>query len=239
MKQLIRNQKLECPECRAKHDVKNEEKSFPQNKYLLMQIKRKPTEAREWKEERNEKEFCKEHEKELVLFCNEPGCQKPVCPLCLKKYHRRHHVTDIEDEMREVVMKKITFFEKNLKEKIAILNGTKNDVMRKTEVCLNDLKKRREKIKDEIDKQFGQMEKEVEDHLKEQNIFVDNEIDALYENLNLLSSIKLDTENNNSYSDLKDKLDTVQGLKETVNEHLSGERVYRDCHRASWGSAVR
>ena len=43
VKQLIRNQKLECPECRAKHDAKNEEKSFPQNKYLLVQIKRKPT----------------------------------------------------------------------------------------------------------------------------------------------------------------------------------------------------
>ena len=113
-----------------------------------------------------------------------------------------------------------------MKEKIAILKGSKNDVKRKSEVCLNDLEKRRNEVKDEIDKQFDQMKKEAEDHLKEQNFFMDNEIDALNENLNLLSSIKLDTENNNSYSDLKDNLDTIQGLKETVNERLSGQRMY-------------
>ena len=143
VKQLIRNQKVECPECRAKHNAKNEEKSFPQNKYLLMQIKRKPTEASELKSDQSEKEFCEEHGKELVLFCKESGCQKPICLLCLKKYHRRHDVTDIEDETREVLMKKITFFEKNLKEKIVKLNDTKNDVNRKTEVCLNDLEKKK------------------------------------------------------------------------------------------------
>ena len=78
VKQLIRNQKLECPEGRAKHDAKNEEKSFPQNKYLLMQIKRIPTEAKELKSERNGKELCEEHGRELVLFCKELGCQKPM-----------------------------------------------------------------------------------------------------------------------------------------------------------------
>ena len=73
VKQLIRNQKLECPECRAKHEAKNKEKSFPQNKYLLMQIKRKPAEQ---KPARRENELCQEHHKELVLFCRDTGCQK-------------------------------------------------------------------------------------------------------------------------------------------------------------------
>ena len=226
VKQLIRNQKLECPECRAKHDAKNQEKSFPQNKYLLTQIKRKPTEASELKSEKNEKEVCEEHGKELVLFCKETGCQKPICPSCLKLYHRRHDVTDIEDETKEILMAKITFFEKNLKEKIRILNEAKKEVNRKKEVCLNDVEKRREEIKDEIDKQLNQMKTEAEDHAKEQNIFMDNEIDALNENLDLLSSIRLDTENCNSYSDLNDKLDTIEDLTETVNEHVSGERLY-------------
>ena len=226
VKQLIRNQRLECPECRAKHDAKNEEKSFPQNKYLLIQIKGKPTEAGELQSKRNEKELCEEHGKELVLFCKETGCQKPICHFCLKKNHRRHDVTDIEDETREVLMKKITFIQNNLKEKMAILSDTKNDVKRKKEVCFNDLEKGRNQIKDEIDKQFDEMEKEAEDHFKEQNIFIDNEIDALNENLDLLSSIRLDSENSNTYRDLRDKLDTVEDLKETVNGHLSGERMY-------------
>ena len=95
VKQLICYQKLECPECRAKHDAKNEEKSFPQNKYLLTQIKRKPTEASQLKSEQNENELCEKHGKELVLFCKEPGCQKPICLSCLIKYHQRHEVMGI------------------------------------------------------------------------------------------------------------------------------------------------
>ena len=38
---MIQDRKLECPECRVKHEAKNEEKSFPQNKYILSQLKRK------------------------------------------------------------------------------------------------------------------------------------------------------------------------------------------------------
>ena len=81
IKQLIRNNKLKCSECRAKHDAKNEEKSFPQNKYLLMQIKRKPINVRVRKAQRSNKEICVEHKRELVLFCKEPECLKPVCLL--------------------------------------------------------------------------------------------------------------------------------------------------------------
>ena len=43
-----------------------------------------------------------------------------------------------------------------------------------------------------LTKQFDEIKTEAEDNLKEQNIFVDNEVYALNENLNLLSSIKLD-----------------------------------------------
>ena len=96
VKQLIRNQKLQCPECRAKHDARNKEKSFPQNKYLLIQINRKPTETRELQSERREKELCEEHGKVVVLFCKETGCQKPICVLCFKKYHKRHDIIDVD-----------------------------------------------------------------------------------------------------------------------------------------------
>ena len=38
---LIQEGMTECPECRQKHEAKKEEKSFPQNKYILTQIKMK------------------------------------------------------------------------------------------------------------------------------------------------------------------------------------------------------
>ena len=49
IKQLIQNNKLECPECKMKHDVTNEEKSFVQNKYILTCVSRKAASAEEGK----------------------------------------------------------------------------------------------------------------------------------------------------------------------------------------------
>ena len=36
---------VECPECREKHTVVNEVKTFPQNKYILAYIRRKTAET--------------------------------------------------------------------------------------------------------------------------------------------------------------------------------------------------
>ena len=41
IKHLIKDNKLECPECRKQHKASNGEKSFSQNKYLLVQVLRR------------------------------------------------------------------------------------------------------------------------------------------------------------------------------------------------------
>ena len=86
LKELIRNKNIKCPECRADHAVVNKERSFPQNKYLLINIKRRHLKA---PEEPKIIEVCEEHGKELILFCREVGCKKPICPICLTKQHRK------------------------------------------------------------------------------------------------------------------------------------------------------
>ena len=40
--QMIRKDMLECPECRQKHPATRGCKSFPQNKYILMNIQTRP-----------------------------------------------------------------------------------------------------------------------------------------------------------------------------------------------------
>ena len=231
VKQLIRNNKIECPECRAKHEAPREAKSFPQNKYLLIQVKRKSCNVGEVKPDREKKELCEEHRKELVLFCNEEECKKPICLVCLKKFHKRHEVVDIVDEKRKILKKKINFIEKNLREKINGLNIAKRELSRKTQVCLDDLEKKREEIIAEIDKQFEKMKKETKDQLKETNSSIENEVTALNENLNLLSTIKqntdVDDDDDGNYSDMIDMIETVEGVKEMVNQCLSGKRTYR------------
>ena len=231
VKQLIRNNKMECPECRAKHEAPREEKSFPQNKYLLIQVKRKSGNEGKVKPDREKKELCEEHRKELILFCNETECKKPICLVCLKRFHKRHEVVDIVDEKRESLKKKISFIEKNFREKINDLNIAKREVSKKTQVCLDDLEKKREEIIEEIDKHLYKMKREAKDQLKEADSSIENEVIALNENLNLLSTIKqntdVDDDNDDSYSDVIDMIETVEGVKEMVNQCLSGYRTYR------------
>ena len=147
-----------------------------------------------------------------------------------EKSHKKHDVVDIVEEKREILKKKISFIEKNLREKINGLNTAKSEVCRKTQVCLDDLEKKRKEIIEEIDKQLENMKREAKDQLKEANSSIENEVIALNENLNLLSIIKqntdVDDDDDDSYSDVIDMIETVEGMKEMINHNLSGHRTY-------------
>ena len=41
VKGMIQENKIICPECREEHEAKKEEKSFQQNKYIVVQLSRK------------------------------------------------------------------------------------------------------------------------------------------------------------------------------------------------------
>ena len=47
---------------------------------------------------------CRDHGKELSLFCQEPDCQIPICQTCLTKYHRKHDIVELEEEMKKNVI---------------------------------------------------------------------------------------------------------------------------------------
>ena len=191
VKQLIRDNRLECPECRTEHGADDKEKSFPQNKYLLMHIMRK---SRNWKLDQKEKKLCEEHRQELFLFCNEPECKKPICLVCLRRSHNKHDVMDIMDDKREILKKKISYIEKNLREKVIIFNAAKTEVCRKAEDCLSDLKKRRGETTDDIDDEFDKMKEEVNDKMRETSSLLEKEVVTLEENLTLVSSMKQNAE---------------------------------------------
>ena len=97
--QLIQNKKLECPECRTTHKAGNQQnhKRFPQNKYLLVHIRRK--------KESDGNEKCKEHGKELTVYCLKQSCRKPICISCLKTNHKGHDWTEIEEHQKEALKK--------------------------------------------------------------------------------------------------------------------------------------
>ena len=130
---VIQRNRIQCPECREKHEVKKDEKSFPQNKYLLTQIKRKSPQEQP---KVHEFQKCKEHGKELNLFCLDPVCNKPICRTCLRTKHKRHDVIEIEEQQKDVLIGKVATTQMNLETKVKMLSEVKRNIQDKTKMVI-------------------------------------------------------------------------------------------------------
>ena len=100
--QLIQGKFVNCPECRKRHKAGNKEKTFPQNKYILTNIRRKQEED----EQEKAVKICNEHGKELNLYCKK--CLTPICQRGLSRHHRGHDVVELEEAEREFLLERIT-----------------------------------------------------------------------------------------------------------------------------------
>ena len=182
---LIRENRIECPQCRKKYEAKNEENSFPQNKYILVQMK-----GRSPKLHYHQPETCREHGKDLNMFCTEPGCQIIICLLCCSRDHKKHEVIDAEEKMNEVMdthqenMKAVAH---NLRRKMRIITVAKEDAITKIETNLEELKKK----KQDLIKHFDKMIQDSEDQMK-----INKDINSMNETLDILYEIKESTGGN-------------------------------------------
>ena len=218
---LIRGERLECPECRMKHEAKKEEKSFPRNKYVLVQMSRRTS-----KLGRAQPDKCREHGKVLNIFCKEPECQKIICFICLSRDHKKHEVINAEEriiEVTDILQKNIKAATNNLQRKIRIIMAAKEDAEKNVERNLNELKIKKQYMM----KKYDEMIKDSEDQMKEINIKTDQDINAMKETLNLLHEVKsVEAIGGDRYTDTMNKVDTVSGIIENVNKHQTGTRTY-------------
>ena len=220
--QLIQGQKIECPECRKKHEARVEEKSFTQNKFVLIQMKGRPP-----KLDHAQPEKCKEHGKELNIFCTEPGCQEIICHLCFSFDHKKHKVVYVEERMNkemDTLQENMKAVARNLQRKLRIITVAKEDAATKIETSLQELKLK----KQEIIKHYYKMIQDSEDQMKEINVKTNQDLSAMDETLDLLYEIKESTEaiEGVTYRDIIKQRDTVSGIMRNVNKHLTGTRTY-------------
>ena len=221
IKQLIRDNKLECPECRTKHEAENEEKSFPQNKYILSQLKRGATDNRN--EEYNFQQ-CEEHGKELNLFCKQDGCNNSICRSCLSKKHFGHKVVEVEEQRKEVLLRIIETIEKHLGTIFTKISEAKDEIERRNDEISPKMKIREEEMNTEL-QELARQAKENEDEV---NAKVDNEVAVLQRYLNLLEDTKqnINTNEENTYEDLVSELENVAKITKALQKDHSGERRF-------------
>ena len=222
IKGMIQGNKIICPECREEHQAKKQGKSFQQNKYILVQMSRK---KKNEKDEGPKIDMCPQHKKEIIFFCEEDGCKKPVCKTCLTKEHKKHDVVEIEDKKKEALLKNIENTRKDLTQKISILFQAKDDVQRKTKLTVNDL----EKAKEEMSKKFDVMIKEAENKMKDATARIDSDVAMINENNVLLEQMRnnVTAEREVTLEYLNDGQETVAELRNTVKVNICGTKTFK------------
>ena len=203
-----------------KHEAKKEEKSFPQNKYILTQIKRKPPKQ----PTTIGFQKCEEHRKELSLYCKEPDCGKPICRLCLGKHHKKHDIIAIEEQGKEVLMRDLMRIDMNLGTKVEMILQAKKNIGERTKSTIEEIKRKKE----EFDRHFQKMIKEAEGQSRLQSMLIDDEISAMYSNIQLLRSLRQNIQNEEeiSHEEIISSREAIRGIIENINANLSGERSF-------------
>ena len=223
IRELIRYNRLVCPECRKVQEATKGEKSFPQNKYLLVQIHRKKTD--DAKENLYTPDKCKKHGKELVLYCTEELCQKSICISCLKTDHAGHKWTEIENQTKEVLLRDVKDIKKNMEAKVEMISKAKRDVFEKTDRCMKELKKTKDELYGCIE-QIDKMLEETESHSNETNLLADIKLSGMRTNIAHLNNILINSGDGTGYETIMNHRETVKRIVENNKENLSGSRSF-------------
>ena len=223
-----------------KHEVRNEEISFPQSKYILTLMRRRPTGRDEFRK-------CSNHEEDEVLLCREIRCQTTICIRCLSEDHLGHRAVALKDETKDDLSKLLNSIEsttRKLNTNIKNIEDISQDATRDTETSLLDIKKeksemiqrlnverdemvqRLERKKEEMIEEYDRMIRQAEDKKNQFTEQSDNELTAMRDNVMFLNSIKQSIEEEeNTYEEVLKKLDTVNGVTEYV-QHLPWTKAY-------------
>ena len=188
---LIRNNKIDCPECRVKHEATSRTRTFPQNKYIVTHLQKKQTtEAKAHKIISDGScEMCPDHGREKILFCKDTRCKKSVCPICFARHHRNHQFIDLEAQKKkcEPLLTNIETLNTDLLEKRRLLVSIKEETENQKLACGKAVKIKKEEITKEIDKKFESLFKEIDNTTRND---IDEKIAAIDESIILLDNMK-------------------------------------------------
>ena len=226
LKQLIEGNFVECPECRKKHRVvDNEVKTFPQNKYILANVRRKEADTGKNVQTSETLPLCERHGKELLLYCVENECLISICLTCLSKHHRGHDVVEIEVAKREALFKKIDFV-KDLKERKGNILKVKKNIEEDNMECVKKMTARKKELIQKINQRYEQMLAEVKQ--KGKNDHFTEELTIIEEHLNLLKNVEDNVDKEIiTQEEIKATMETVTSLEESIEDQIPSKVEYK------------
>ena len=204
--ELLRENILTCPQDRQEHPAKSGTISFPQNKYILKNLKEKPVTIEAGFER------CEIHGRELSLYCKGKGCKKTICQLCHIGTHRSHNVVDILQELerqRDFLVTDIEHVTNDLmSRKNKLLAAKKN--LGKMYTQSSEVLKR---TKEEVAKIIDNVIKELEQNMENVSSTLDEKTVLIEEMLTMLNAIKQNVTTYTTINAVQVSLDTVERTK--------------------------
>ena len=138
--------------------------TFPQNAYVLEILKYVKRSA---KEKRDKFEQCKEHERDLSLYCQNVECQVEICQLCIIKEHCGHKVVDILEEFQRRKGNQVEPLIRLIKVCREKFKHAKKEMELKKTDSLSSLKKQKEMVVNIFDNIIENTRKKARDSKKE------------------------------------------------------------------------
>ena len=227
MKVLIghspKGDRLECPECRRKHAVVDNVRTFPQNKYLLANIHRKMSVETTKGIVQEKVAKCEAHGKELILYCKQIGCGKVICQKCLTKFHRGHDVIDIEEKERLTLLSKVTSLTEKLEGRKQTIILAEADIIDLHTTCIREIEMQQEKILRLVQAKFHALKEKVTEQNGKNKAEIDEDLRCHDHYLEILENIKKNSSSNVAgHDDFVDALDTVDSIEKSF------EFIFRD-----------
>ena len=147
-------------------------------------------------------------------------CQTPICISCLAD-HNKHHLKGVEAKEKELLKRDLEF-KMILETRLKLISEAKETVDKKTDTCVNDLRK----AKDEFIRYFDQMIEEVHDHGNKTNKESEKEISAITASIEVLNSIQenCEAEDGANQETIANYRETVRAIIENNKTNLSGTR---------------
>ena len=178
-----------CPLCRNKCKKNKDERSFPENQYIVTYLKYKT------EKEKEDGNKCPKHQKELNLFCNAPECKCLTCTKCMKEDHKDHDfvVVDVQKEKNESLVSDIKSLKEGIESKREKLLASKKQVEVNNasliSIIASTKKETIRKITAKITVKFDSFIEEVKEQYLEMKQKIEEQLRMLEYSLNMLEDI--------------------------------------------------
>ena len=237
---LIRNNKIDCPECRVKHEATSRTRTFPQNKYIITHLQKRQRSELDTQKLLfgGQLEKCLQHNREKSLYCKEDECKKAVCAICFARHHRNHEFVDMEIQRAECdpLFKEIEAFKENLEERREKMLSSRNKVEKRNADCITAILNRKEQVLKDVNEKFSALKKEAEDVTENTLKTINADISLVDEYCTALDSIKKGINMNTNVLDIASTNATVQGMKvecEDLKDVQPKFITYSECNLAA------